>query len=244
MGMLSMIWKAPVYRSVWGILTNPIYAGAYAFGRREVRTRIIDGRARKSKGHLKPRSTWTVLIPDHHSGYVSWEQYERNQALLASNAHMKSDGNAKAGRGGRALLSIILRCRRCGRMLHVSYTGKQNTVPRYDCNDAHLRHAESVCLSFGGLWVDEAVSNEVLHAIEGNAIQAALAAAEQIEQQRQELRKSLELELEQARYEARSAARRYEAVDPDQRLVAAELEVRWNSALQKTRGAGRQATGV
>jgi Recombinase/Recombinase zinc beta ribbon domain len=186
-----MVWKLPVYRSLWAILTNPVYAGAYAFGRREVRTKIVDGRARKSKGHLKPRSTWTVLIPEHHSGYVSWEQYERNQALLASNAHMKSDGNAKAGRGGRALLSGILRCRRCGRMLHVSYTGKERVVPRYDCNDAHLHHGES--------------------------------------------RRSLDLELEQARYEARLAARRYEAVDPDQRLVAAELEARWNSALQKTR---------
>ena len=230
-----IVWKLPVYRNLWAILTNPVYAGAYAFGRREVRIKIVDGRARKSKGHLKPRSTWTVLIPNHHNGYVNWEQYERNQAMLAANTHMKSDGNAKAGRGGRALLSGILRCGRCGRMLHVSYTGKEHIAPRYDCNDAHLHHGESRCLSFGGLWVDEAVSNEVLRAIEGNAVEAALMAAEQMEQQRQKLRKSLELEVEQARYEARLAARRYEAVDPEQRLVAAELEARWNSALQKTR---------
>jgi len=230
-----IIWKLPVYRQIWAILTNPVYAGAYAFGRREVRTSIVDGRARKSKGHLKPRSTWTVLIPNHHSGYVSWEQYECNQNLLAANSHMKSDGNAKAGRGGRALLSGILRCRRCGRMLHVSYTGKDHIAPRYDCNDAHLHHGEPRCLSFGGLWIDEAVASEVLRAIEGNAVEAAVVAAEQMEQQRQNLRKSLALELEQARYEARLAARRYEAVDPDQRLVAAELEARWNSALQKTR---------
>jgi DNA invertase Pin-like site-specific DNA recombinase len=230
-----IVWKLPVYRQIWAILTNPVYAGAYAFGRREIRNSIVDGRARKSKGHLKPRSTWTVLIPNHHSGYVSWEQYERNQNLLAANTHMKSDGNAKAGRGGRALLSGILRCRRCGRMLHVSYTGKDHIVPRYDCNDAHLHHGEPRCLSFGGLWVDEAVASEVLRAIEGNAVEAAVVAAEQMEQQRQNLRKSLALELEQARYEARLAARRYEAVDPDQRLVAAELEARWNSALQKTR---------
>lgn len=120
-------------------------------------------------------------------------------------------------------------------MLHVSYTGKDHIVPRYDCNDAHLHHGEPRCLSFGGLWVDEAVASEVLRAIEGNAVEAAGVAAEQREQQRQNLRKSLALELEQARYEARLAARRYEAVDPDQRLVAAELEARWNSAMQKTR---------
>jgi DNA invertase Pin-like site-specific DNA recombinase len=230
-----VVWKLPVYRHVWAILTNPIYAGAYAFGRREVRIQIVDGRARKSKGHLKPRPAWTVLIPSHHSGYVNWEQYERNQAMLAANTHMKPDGNAKAGRGGRALLSGILRCGRCGRMLHVSYSGKEGVVPRYDCNDAHLHHGESRCLSFGGLWVDQAVAHEVLRAIEGNAVEAAVVAAEQMEQQRRELRKSLELELEQARYEARLAARRYEAVDPEQRLVAAELEARWNSALQKQR---------
>jgi DNA invertase Pin-like site-specific DNA recombinase len=234
-GEPAIVWKVPVYRQIWAILTNPVYAGAYAFGRREVRTTIVNGRARKSKGHLKPRSTWTVLIPKHHSGYVGWEQYERNQALLAANAHMKSDGNAKAGRGGRALLSGILRCRRCGRMLHVSYTGKGHIVPRYDCNDAHLHHGEPRCLSFGGLWVDEAVASEVLRAIEGNLVEAAVVAAEQMEQQRQELRKSLELELEQACYEARLAARRYDSVDPEQRLVAAELEARWNSALQKKR---------
>lgn len=118
-------------------------------------------------------------------------------------------------------------------MLHVSYTGKDRIVPRYDCNDAHPHQGEPRCLSFGGLWVDEEVTNEVLRAIEGNAIEAAAVAAEQIEQQRQELRKSLELE--QARYEARLAARRYEAVDPEQRLLAAELEARWNSALQNKR---------
>jgi DNA invertase Pin-like site-specific DNA recombinase len=234
-GEPAIVWKLPVYRQVWAILTNPLYAGAYAFGRREVRTRIVDGRARKSKGHSKPRPTWTVLIPNHHPGYVSWEEYERNQAQLAANAHMKSDGNAKAGRGGRALLSGIVRCRRCGRMLHVSYTGKEHVVPRYDCNDAHLHHGESRCLSFGGLWVDEAVANEVLRAIEGDAVEAAVVAAEQMKQQRQELRKSLELEVEQAGYEARLAARRYESVDPEQRLVAAELEIRWNTSLQKKR---------
>jgi hypothetical protein len=219
---------------VWAILTNPLYAGAYAYGRREVRTQIVDGRARKSKGHNKPRSAWSVLIRDHHPGYVDWEQYERIQALMAANTFMKSNGEAKAGRGGRALLSGMVRCRRCGRMLHVSYVGKGHTIPRYDCNDANVHQGERRCLSFSGLWVDEAVAREILEAISGNAVEAALEAAEKMEQQRDELRKSLALEVDQARYEARLAARRYEAVDPDQRLVAAELEARWNAALQKT----------
>lgn len=231
----KVIWKPPVYRTLWAILTNPLYAGAYVYGRRTVRTQVVEGRARKSKGHRKARSEWSVLIREHHPGYVEWEQYERIQAMMAANTYMKSNGEAKTGRGGRALLSGMMRCRRCGRMLHVSYIGKEHTVPRYDCNDAHLRQGAPVCLSFSGLWVDQAVAKEVLEAISGNAVEAALEAAEQMEQRRHQLHQSLALELEQARYEARLAARRYEAVDPDQRLVVAELEARWNAALKKTR---------
>jgi excisionase family DNA binding protein len=234
-GATTVLWKLPVYSTIRGILTNPFYAGAYAYGRRGVRTQIVDGRARKSKGHTKPRSEWSVLIRGHHPGYVDWEQYERIQALHAANNFMKSNGEAKAGRGGRALLSGMMRCRRCGHMMYVSYLGKGGIIPRYDCTAAHLRRGERRCLSFSGLWVDQAVAKEVLQAISGNAVEAALEAADQMEQRRLDLRQALTLELEQARYEARLAERRYEAVDPDQRLVAAELEARWNIGLQKTR---------
>jgi DNA invertase Pin-like site-specific DNA recombinase len=149
------IWKLPVYNTINRILTNPIYAGAYAFGKTEPRTKMVDGRARKTIGHLKPRSEWLVLIRDHHSGYIAWEKYERNQAVIASNAHMKSRMEPKAGRGGRALLSGMLRCRRCGRMLHVSYSGKKQAVLRYHGKGAHVNHGEGWCISFGGLRPDE-----------------------------------------------------------------------------------------
>src|SRR5260370_13928145 len=118
-------------------------------------------------------------------------------------------------------------------MLHVFYP---RTMIRIVCNDGRSRYGEETCISFGGLRVDAAVSKEVLEAVSGNAIQAALEAAEQMQQKRRDLRSAIELELEQARYEARLAARRYESVDPDQRLVAAELEARWNAALQKVKG--------
>ncbi len=232
-GEAPRVWKLPLYQNTHHILTNPIYAGAYAFGKTEARTKVVDGRARRSFGHRKPRSTWRVLICDHHPGYISWEEYERNQAMIAANTHGYSDAEPKAGRGGRALLSGLLRCRRCGRKLHVSYSGPRGVVIRYACSGESIDCGEGHCISFGGLRADEAVSKEVLHAIEGNAIEAALQAAEQIEQQQQALRKAFELEVEQARYEARLAARRYEAVDPEQRLVAKELEARWNVALQK-----------
>jgi len=223
----------PVYQSVLKLFQNPMYAGAYAFGRTQSKTSVVNGRSRKTDGHRRSTAEWHVLIRDHHPGYISWEQYERNQAVIAANAHMKSRMEPKAGRGGRALLAGILRCRRCGRMLHVAYTGIQTTAVRYHCKGAHINHGTEWCISFGGLRVDEAVAKAVLSAIGGNAVEAALGAAEQMRQQRQRQRKSLELELEQAEYEVRLSSRRYEAVDPDNRLVASELEVRWNNALGK-----------
>ena len=229
-GQGTMVWKLPVYSNIRCMLTNPVYAGAYAFGKTETRVKVVGGHARRSSGHRKPSQEWKVLIRDHHPGYISWEEYERNQALIAENTHMKSGVEPKAGRGGRGLLAGLLRCRRCGRMLYVNYAG---TAIRYMCRGGHNDRAENWCVGFGGLRVDTAVTNEVLRAIEGHAIEAACEAAEQLQRQRQELRKAIELELEQARYEAGLAARRYEAVDPDKRLVAAELEARWNEALQK-----------
>jgi DNA invertase Pin-like site-specific DNA recombinase len=234
-GEPSLIWKLPVYHSILGILTNPMYAGAYVFGKTEARTRVVDGRARKTVGHRKPRSAWMVLLRDHHPGYISWAHYERHQATIAANTNMKSRMERKAGRGGRALLAGLLRCRRCGRMLHVTYCGIGGRVPRYHCLGAHINHGERRCISFGGLKTDEAIANEVLQAISGNAVEAALQAADHLRRQREEHRQALALEAEQARYDARLAARRYEAVDPDNRLVAAELEARWNGALQKAR---------
>lgn len=232
-GERGILWKLPLYQSIQGILTNPVYAGAYAFGKTETRTRIRDGRAIKRSGYRKPRSQWMILIKNHHSGYLSWEEYERNQAMILANTHMQSGVEPKAGRGGRALLSGMLRCRRCGRMLYVSYSGPRARVIRYECRGELNDCGQGRCVSFGGFRVDADVAHEVLQAIEGSAIEAALEAAEQMQRQQQELRNSMELEMEQARYEVRLAARRYESVDPEQRLVAAELEARWNVALHK-----------
>jgi excisionase family DNA binding protein len=229
----ELIWKLPVYNTIWHMLRNPMYAGGYAFGKAEARTRVVGGRARKTIGHSKPVENWTVLIRDHHPGYITWEQYERNQALLADNAHMKSRMEPKAGRGGRSLLAGLLRCRRCGRMLHVAYSGTRSEVPRYHCRGAHINHGAAWCISFGGLRPDQAIAAEILKAVEGNAVEAAVEAATRIAEQRRQQRQALALELEQAQYEARLAARRYEAVDPDNRLVAAELEARWNTALRR-----------
>ena len=142
-----------------------------------------------------------VLIRDHHTGYITWEQFERNQVMLTDNAHMKSRMEPKAARGGRSLLAGLLRCRRCGRMLHVAYSGSHGEVPRYHCRGAHHNHGGDWCISFGGLRPDRAIASEILKAVEGNAIEAALEVAARVAEQQRQRHDVLSLELEQARYE-------------------------------------------
>ncbi len=224
-------WKLPVYNNLHAIVTNPFYAGAYAFGKTCDRTRVVDGRMRKTRGHLKPMDKWTVLIQDHHRGYIGWDEFESNQRLLEENANMKNRMVPKTGRGGRGLLAGLVRCRRCGRMLHISYGGLGSRVVRYSCQGAHLNHGEQRCISFGGLRADETIAAAIVDAVSPYAVKAALEAVKRAVREQTDQVGALKLELEQARYETRLAARRYEAVDPDNRLVANELEARWNSEL-------------
>jgi DNA invertase Pin-like site-specific DNA recombinase len=227
----DIIWRPAYYNALLKFIRNPFYAGAYAFGRTEARTRVVDGKAQRNHGHKKPRESWTVLIREHHSGYISFEQYERNQRTLLENTHMKQTMERKSARGGHGLLAGMLRCARCGRMLHVMYT--RGNYPRYECRELNRSHGAPRCISFGGMKVDEAIAKELLRAVQPHAMAVAIAASERVSHAHQENRDALSLELEQARYEAQLAARRYEAVDPDNRLVAAELESRWNESLMR-----------
>lgn len=229
----QIYWKPPLYHTILAILTNPMYAGAYAFGRTEVRTKVSMGRARRTEGHRKPQDQWTVLLRDHHPGYITWERFEANQKVIAENARMKSRMGRQSGRGGRSLLVGVMRCHRCSRMLRVHYLGKNRQEMRYQCINGHINQGVPKCISFGGVRIDQAVSDEILKVVQPVAIDAALRAAEQRSQQQNERARALELELEQARYEARLAGRRYESVDPDNRLVASELEARWNISLHR-----------
>ena len=231
-GAQHVRWKPPLYSSILAILQNPMYAGAYAFGRTEARTKVVAGRPRQTSGHQKPRDQWTVLIHDHHTGYISWEHFELNQKILAENAHMQSRMGRQRGRGGPSLLVGLLRCHRCARMLKVHYSRKGT---RYRCVNGNINQGVPICISFGGVRVDQVVSMEVMKVIQPMALDAALEAADQVLWQQSDRTRALHLELEQARYEARLAARRYEAIDPDNRLVAAELESRWNTALNRVR---------
>jgi excisionase family DNA binding protein len=230
-GQPQLLWKPPVYATVNNLLTNPVYAGAYAFGRTGSRMTIENGRKRILRGRRKPRSDWAVLLVDHHEGYLSWADYERNQRLIADNANGKGMMVRGAVRKGEALLAGLLRCGHCGRRLLVSYNGTKGDIGRYHCDATRSNPAVAPCISFGARRVDQAVGVEIVRLLQPLGVEAAVRAITDCEYQAGEKQRQLELAFEQARFEAARARRQYDAVDPDNRLVAGELERRWNAAL-------------
>jgi len=226
-------WRSPAYHRILSILQHPMYAGAYVFGRTGSRTQVVDGRAHKSNGHRKAPQAWNVLIKDHHLGYISWDEFEENQKLIAENAHMQKRASRKSARGGRALLTGLVRCGRCGRMMRVQYGSRSGHAHRYQCRGDSDQNATGLCIGVGGVRVDRAVAAQLLAAVSEHAVDAAIRACEQAVQADAEVRQARERELEEARYEASLAERRYNAVDPTKRLVVRELEARWNTALER-----------
>jgi excisionase family DNA binding protein len=230
--LIAFDWTPIRYRSIIAVLKNPFYAGVYAYGKSEKHTQIVDGRPRKSYGHGKPFEQWEVVLKDHHEGYIDWAEFERNQKQLAANAYGKA-GGAKSGRGGRALLAGLLSCGRCGRRLAVSYAGRAPGQPVYRCDRPNQMLGLARCMSFGGPRVDAAIARELVRAVEPMAIEAALEAERMHRETQDERQRIVELDLQQARYEAGLAERRYAACDPDNRLIAAQLEKSWEAALRR-----------
>ena len=226
-------WRLPVYNTVLKMLQNPCYAGAYVFGRTTGRIRVVDGKARKTAGHRRDPQDWIALRHDQHEGYIAWETYESNQRVIAENAQMEGLMNRGAVKRGPSLLAGLLLCGKCGRKIHVAYSGSRGQVPRYYCRGALSNHGEDGCISFGGHRVDEAIEREVLRVLSPGAIEAALHSADQVIEDTDEISRAIELELSQACYERDRAQRQYDAVEPENRLVAETLERRWNLALER-----------
>ena len=222
-------WRPPRYHMVDRLLTNPIYAGAYVFGRTGSRVRLEGGRKVIVRGFVRRREEWEVLIRDHHDGYISWEEYDRNQKIIAGNANMKGTMVAGSVRNGGGILIGLLRCGHCGRKLKVLHHARRDT--RYICNREMDYASDKKCIAFNNMRVDAAVSAEVLRAISPLGIDAALQLIADREQASGERLRQSEMALQQARYEVTHARRQYDAVDPDNRLVASELERRWNERL-------------
>ncbi len=215
-------WRPAACHSVHQILKNPTYAGAYVFGRRGTRTRIVDGPARKSGGHQRARADWGVLLHDNHEGYITWERFEEKQRMLLENAHMKKLTSRKSGRSGCALLTGLVSC---GRMMQVCYGSTPSH--RYQCRGSS--QLPGLCVGIGGVRIDRALTVRILEAVSPHAVEAA----EQVDRAAAERRRAVDREREEAQYEASLAARRHELVDPAKRHVARELEARWNTALQR-----------
>jgi len=231
-GGREVAWQLATLSRVRQILKNPCYGGAFAFGRTGTKMSVVEGRAHKSPSRrYKSIEQWDVLILDHHSGYIGWEQYLRNRKLMALNLAQREGEGTGAAKNGAALLSGLLRCGRCGRKMQVIYSGRRGQVARYGCCGARELRGSSSCSWVGGLRTDRAVVEEVLQAIEPAGIEAALKASELVALEDQERRRCVELALERAHYEAKRAERQFDAVEPENRLVAAELESRWNGAL-------------
>jgi DNA invertase Pin-like site-specific DNA recombinase len=224
------MWKAPRYHSLLSLLKNPLYAGVYAYGQSKTTTRIENGRKRTVRSRRSRQDEWAVLIQHHHEGYISWTEYQSNQELIANNANGKGAMVRGSVKRGGALLSGLLRCGHCGAKLLAQYPGP--TVIRYQCSSYILNREASCCVMFGGLRADRLVAEQVLQAIQPLGVQAALRAIENLEDNRDERLHQKELALQQARYEVSRAQRQYDAVDCTNRLVAAELERRWNEALK------------
>ena len=229
--MISFEWAPIRYRNVISVLKNPFYAGVYAYGKSENRTEIIDGRAHKTYGHHRPLQTCEILLKDHHEGYIDWAEFERNQKQLASNAYRRKDG-AKSGRGGQSLLVGLLSCGRCGRRLRVAYRGRY-PYPVYQCVGASVTHGLPRCMTIAGKRIDAAIVPELIRAVEPMAMEAASMAERKRMEGEVEQHRILALELQQARYEASLAERRYAACDPDNRLIAATLERSWEATLRR-----------
>ena len=219
-------WVRPSFQAIYGLLKNPAYAGAYAYGKHH-RTHL-PGEANKVITHPLPQAEWPVLLPDAWPGYISWDAYQHNQQRLAQNA-AGIRWQRGAPREGLALLQGIALCSRCGRLMHVHYTH----APAYVCDHATQQYGDGRCQTFTLAYIDPFVAELFLEAVQPARLEAAFAALDQIESQRQSFAQQWKQRLERARYEAELARRRYEKVDPDMRLVAGELERLWEDRLRE-----------
>jgi DNA invertase Pin-like site-specific DNA recombinase len=226
----DVAWRRPSYATIHRMIDNPIYGGAYAYGKTRVATGY-DGSGVRVQSRRKPRGEWLALMPGAHEGYVDWERAEAIRRMVSDN--VPTSRHHGAPKHGDALLAGLVRCQRCGRKLTVRYTGMKHDIPRYACHRGLLDNGEPRCIAFGGLRVDDAIEAAVLKVVEPGAVEAAIAAEAEASQWRDQAREALGRDLEAARYAADRAFRQYDAADPANRLVAAELEMRWNKALAR-----------
>jgi DNA invertase Pin-like site-specific DNA recombinase len=237
-GARRITWIQASYPAVHDFLTNPAYGGAFVFGRTRTEKRV-DASGKVITGvRVLPREQWAVLIPDHHPGYITWQAYEANTARLRANWRPPRGHGGGAPREGRALLQGLLRCGRCGRIMQTGYAGATGNSPRYVCARAkQLYGGEHTCQSIGGIRLEQAVLAELFTVLEPASLQATAKALAEAEDHYRQRLAAFELAVERARYEADRARRQYDAVEPENRLVARTLERAWEDKLTAIRQA-------
>ena len=224
----EIVWQPARYHAVHSVLKNPIYAGAYAYGRSKTVRRLEAGQ-KLLRQVRRRREEWPVLILNHHEGYIDWDVYESNQKVITDNDNARGGLVRGAIKNGDALLAGLLRCGHCGAKLLAQYPRRH--VIRYQCSGYILNRDQSCCVMFGGLRADRLVSEQLLQCLAPLGLGAAMEAIEALQDASDDRVQQKRLALERARYEVAHARRQYDAVDPANRLVAAELERRWNQAL-------------
>jgi DNA invertase Pin-like site-specific DNA recombinase len=228
-----LVWKIPSQSLIRDILCNPFYAGAYVWGRRPVKTLLVEGRLEKRQGAMRRAEECRVFIRDHHVGYIDWATFEENQRMIRRNSvNWQGDKSMAAIRAGQGLLAGLLRCGHCGRKLHVRYWGGRGTHARYLCK-GDFDDGGQYCIGFGGASVDRQLGQELLKAISPLGVEASLKAIEELSAGDVAQRVALSSKLKQLEYEARKAFEQYDAEDARNRLVAEELERRWNEKLEE-----------
>ncbi|HEX2940434.1 MAG TPA: recombinase family protein [Rhodopila sp.] len=221
----DVVWQPPHRSAILGMLTNPVYAGAYVFGRRR---KGPSHPARRSGACQPSRSPedWQVLLRDRWPAYITWETYEENQQRLMAN-RSKHKG---VPRGGPSLLAGVLYCGRCGSRMVTCYRNNGRDL-RYDCTRHQINYGAPHCQALAGQSLDALITDLVLTVLHPSAIEVSLQLAEDVELERAQRRRQWALRLEQARYEVERAERQYNAVEPENRLVVRTLEHRWEAAL-------------
>ena len=232
-GVPDIRWVAPTYTGIHKVLTNPVYAGAYVYGKTRCERYVATDGTIQQRIRRLPRAEWAVLILDHHEGFIDWATYEAHQARIRTNVHPQPHQAGGAVREGVALLQGLATCGHCGRRLHTHYRGR-NAAPGYHCSGKDLVNGRGVyCLNVGGLQIDAAVSHAFLMALTPAALEATLVAAQQLDADHDAALAQWRLAVERARYEAERAERRYRVVEPENRLVARGLEAEWEQRLRE-----------
>ena len=229
LGKGELVWHRPNRMTLQNVVKNPLYAGAYAYGRRQVDLRRQQA-GRPSTGRVtRDPATWYVLLKDRFPAYISWEQYERNLARLKANQARAEEVGAV--RHGAALLAGLVVCGKCGARMTVRYSG-QAALPGYWCTRQMSDYGGESCQQLAGLCLDQFVSHQVLAALEPAALELSFEAAQHLERERAELERVWQQRLERAAYDVERARRQYQLVEPENRLVARQLEREWEEKLR------------